>query len=447
MSILRDFAGFVCGASVESLPLVERAIQRRHVADTLVAATIGARTAEGRALRAVLPKDSMADSLGMQAAIVRHTEIDDIHMRSCTTPSSIAVPAALGLSHAGGISDPERVASAIWVGTELITRLGAAIDGALILYRGVWPTYFAAPLGAAAVTARVASMTVDQTTHALSLALMRTAGRSGRFHGRIPGRSVILAMAVADGVRAAEAARQGVGGDPDLLDGPWLRDAQGLTTDLDVLTSGLGRSSVYPQLSLKPFCSAKQALAAIEALMILIDNEGIAPDKISKVVVRVPPPYVRMISTKSEASSRSSTIVSAGYQLGLAAFARPRLYDVDRLDTTLESAACAFADKVEIVADESLLEFFPECFPAEIEVIAGGKLHRKRITVATGDPSRPLDDEALEQKAQRVFEQAGCPDRASDLIRVGLRGFDSEDACKALAAAMNALTPGAAAMV
>jgi 2-methylcitrate dehydratase PrpD len=436
MSILRDLAGFVCGTSVESLPEAERAIQGRHVADTLVAASVGARTAEGRALRVVLPKTSVADAVGMQAAIVRHTEIEDIHMPSCTTPSSVTVPAALGLAHAGGISDPERVASAIWVGTELMTRLGTGIDGAQILYRGVWPTYFAAPLGTAAVAARMASMTVDQTTHALSLALMRTAGRSGRFHGRIPGRSVILAMAVADGVRAAEAAQQGVGGDPDLLDGPWLRDAQGIATDLDTLTSGLGRSSVYPQLSLKPFCSAKQALAAVEALMTLIDQEGFAPDAISKVTVRVPPPYARMIATKPEVSSRSSTIVSAGYQLGLAAFARSRLYDVDRTEAKLEPASSAFAEKVEIVADEGLLEFFPACFPTEVEIIVAGELHRKRITVAAGDPSRPLDDQALEQKAQRVFEQAGCPESASDLIRIGLQGFDGKDSCKALAGAM-----------
>jgi 2-methylcitrate dehydratase PrpD len=442
MSILRDLAGFVCGASVESLPQTERAIQRRHLADTLVAATVGARTAEGRALRAVLPKTSVADAIGMQAATVRHTEIDDIHTRSCTTPSSVTVPAALGLAHASGMFDPERIASAIWVGTELMTRLGAAIDGVRILYRGVWPTYFAAPLGAAAVTARMASMTVEQTTHALSLALMRTAGRSGRFQGRIPGRSVILAMAVADGVRAADAARQGVGGDPDLLDGPWLRDAQGLKADLDALTSGLGRGSVYPQLSLKPFCSAKQALAAIEALMILID-EGLAPNAITKATVRVPPPYVRMISTKPEAGSRSSTIVSAGYQLGLAAFGRARLYDVERADAKPEPAAFAFANKVEIVADESLFEFFPACFPAEVEVLASGKSHRKRVTVATGDPSRPLDDHALEQKAQRVLEPAGCPESASDLIRIGLHGFDNKDSCKELAGAMASAVAGA----
>ena len=68
------------------------------------------------------------------------------------------------------------------------------------------------------------------------------------------------------------------------------------------------------------------AIAAVEALMTLLD-EGVAPEAISKVTVRVPPPYARMIATKPEAGSRSSTIVSAAYQLGLAACCRARLYD------------------------------------------------------------------------------------------------------------------------
>ena len=71
---------------------------RRHVADTLVAAVAGARTTEGRALRKVLPRISVADAAGMLAAVVRHTEIDDIHTRSCTTPSSVTVPTALVLA-------------------------------------------------------------------------------------------------------------------------------------------------------------------------------------------------------------------------------------------------------------------------------------------------------------------------------------------------------------
>ncbi len=68
-----------------------------------------------------------------------------------------------------------------------MTRLGVAIDGARVLYRGLWPTYFTAPLGAAAIASRMMHLSEEQTAHALSLALMLSAGRSGRFHGALPG--------------------------------------------------------------------------------------------------------------------------------------------------------------------------------------------------------------------------------------------------------------------
>src|SRR5215475_13696036 len=239
-----------------------------------------------------------------------------------------------------------------------MTRLGVALNGARILYRGVWPTYFTAPLAAAAIAARIGRLSEDQTTHALSLALMLTAGRAGRFQGQLPGRSVILAMAVANGVRAADAARQGVGGDPDLLYGPWLREAQGLEADLGALSAGLGETSIYTQMTLKPFCSAKQAISSVEALMSLID-EGLPAESISKVSVRVPPPYARMIAMKPGLDSRSSTIVSAAFQMGLAAHHRARLYDIERAEVLLEHAAMAFADNVEIAADASLIYIFP----------------------------------------------------------------------------------------
>ena len=101
-----------------------------------------------------------------------------------------------------------------------------------------------------------------------------------------------------------------------------------------------------------------------------------------------------------------------------------------------ETAALAFADKVEIVADESLLASFPAHFPAEVEVDAGGKTTRRRVTAALGDPARPLDDAALTHKAQRVFEQIGEPRPAAPLIALGLRTLDDDTSCEELAEIM-----------
>ena len=133
-----------------------------------------------------------------------------------------------------------------------------------------------------------------------------------------------------------------------------------------------------------------------------------------------------MIATKAEAGARASTIVSAAFQMGLAAYRRERLYDIERADAMDEKAALALAGKVEIVADESLLEFFPATFPAEVEVIANGQTVRKRVTAANGDPGRALDDAALADKARRILGNA-----SAEIVEAGLGGFQNDDELQA----------------
>src|SRR5262249_28030989 len=155
---------------------------------------------------------------------------------------------------------------------------------------------------------------------------------------------------------------------------------------------------------------------------------GVSADSVSKVVVRVPPPYSRMVAMKPEAGARASTIVSAAFQIGLAAYRRERLYDIERADAMDEKAALALAGKVEIVADESLLEFFQATFPAEVEGTANGKTQRRRVTAANGDPGRALDDAAFADKAKCILGN-----KSAEIVEAGLDGFRSEESCKRLA--------------
>ena len=105
-----------------------------------------------------------------------------------------------------------------------MTRLGVAVRGPQILYRGIWPTYLAAPVAAAATAARLLGLDEARTGHALSLAFMLMAGGVGRIHGAPSGRWFLYANAVAGGVAAAEAARADYRGDPEILDKNWLAD-------------------------------------------------------------------------------------------------------------------------------------------------------------------------------------------------------------------------------
>jgi 2-methylcitrate dehydratase PrpD len=438
MSIIGDLARFVREASAATLPQRDRDQLRRHVGDAAIAGIAGARTSEAKHLRALDPNARGFEAIAIAASIIRHTEVDDIHLESCTTPSSVTVPVALMLARAAGVTDPDRIASAIWAGTDLIVRLGVAINGPVILYRGIWPTAIGAPLGAAAVAARIWGLDQKQAEAALSLALMMTAGRAGRFTGALSGRWVLFIGAIAEGLRAAHAARLGFCGDASLLDGPWLENAQGLKTDMEKLLNGLGKTSVFPLLSMKPFCTARQALGATEAFISLLDS-GLDPDTIESVKVRVPQAYAGMISGAIDPASRSTGFVNAGFQMGLAAFQHAHLWDLDRMAIMGNRKVLDFASRVSVEPDASLQQLFPKQWPASIEVTAGGKVVTRKIETVSGDPDKPLDDAALATKAHRILDPLVGPTEAERLIATAHGGLNDPAACAALCDAFAAV--------
>ena len=432
MTVIGKLASFVTGAKASALPAAQRERLRLHVADTAVAALAGASIPEGKALNSLGGDGSLAGRIGRQAAATRLTEIDDIHLPSCVTPSAGVVPVAFVLAAQAQKFDPDEVASAIWVGTEIATRLGLAVNGPQILYRGIWPTYLVAPVAAAATAARLMGLNEARTAHALSLAVMLMAGGVGRIHGAPSGRWFLYANAVSGGIAAAEAARGDYRGDEEILDKEWLTDTHGIAIDRGLLTGMLGESSVYPGLSMKPFCSAKQGVAATDAFRQILDR-GVKPDTISKVQVRVPQAYAGMISGRPEAGVRISTIVSVAYQIALAAHEPATLYDIDRSNPNVNPAVLRFAAKVEVAADPSLAQFYPQHWPAEVEVTAGGDTIRQRVVEAPGDPERPLDASGVGDKAARVLDPLVGRERAAEWLKLGSAALDDAAACRKLA--------------
>jgi 2-methylcitrate dehydratase PrpD len=134
-----------------------RELVELHLIDTVGALIASARTVEGLGLlrfrAAMRVRGQGALDLATRCALARLSEIDDIHLPSMITPGAIVIPGALTLASALPAIAADDVIAAILAGTEAMTRLGRAVDGPAILYRGVWPTYFAAPFGIAAVAA------------------------------------------------------------------------------------------------------------------------------------------------------------------------------------------------------------------------------------------------------------------------------------------------------
>src|SRR4029077_15024362 len=130
---------------------------------------------------------------------------------------------------------------------------GRAIDGPGVLYRGLWPTYFAAPFAIAAVAARLHRLSAAATADALAHALTYAAPGVG--HGAdASARWFAVGNAARNGLAAALIAQQGHGADLSLLDGNFFRGVYNVTPDLSALTGGLGARHVLSEVSFKPWC-------------------------------------------------------------------------------------------------------------------------------------------------------------------------------------------------
>ncbi len=144
-------------------------------------------------------------------------------------------------------------------------RLGAAIDGPSVLYRGIWPSYFAAPFGAAAVAARLLRLDDKQTANALSAALIMAAPGTGHHAAPTTMRWLAVGHAAGRGLQAALAAGAGFTSDVKIADGDFLKNIFGITPNAALLGGGSGGLALS-QTSFKPWCAARQTMAATQAL-------------------------------------------------------------------------------------------------------------------------------------------------------------------------------------
>ena len=138
--------------------------------------------------------------------------------------------------------------AAIVAGYEAMIRLGVAIDGPSVLYRGIWPTYFAAPFGVAAVAARLMRLGPELTANALSIALIAASPGTGHHAAVSTARWLAVGQAAARGLQAAIAAGAGFTSDVKIADGDFLKNIYGVTHEFGGARRRVGDPGAQPDL-------------------------------------------------------------------------------------------------------------------------------------------------------------------------------------------------------
>jgi 2-methylcitrate dehydratase PrpD len=420
MTALEKLGGYIAESRRPSEAL--RKLVEIHLIDTVGAWIAGAGTVEGKNLlrfRAMTSKgqagEALAPDLATRCALARLSEIDNIHLSSMTTPGAIIIPGALTLAAAAPGITGDDVIAAIIAGTEAMTRLGRAVDGPSILYRGIWPTYFAAPFGMAAVAARLLKLEAERTADALALALTLAAPAVGQHSRATTSRWFALGNAARNGLTAGLAAQHGLTSDRRLIEGQLLPGFFGITADVSAFTDALGERIALSEVSFKPWCAARQTMAATQALKDIIAG-GVAPSAIEEVTVAVPPPHLKMIDHGIVTGNRASYLTSVQYCMAIAALAPEAAFDVQQTSAKLPPTVQALMAKIKVQADERLLADYPCSWPARVRVTAGGARHERTVTHVPGDPALPFDHESVRKKFLRFTGPVIGMERAERIL-------------------------------
>jgi len=409
---------------------------RLHVTDTIGAWIAATRTPEGKALLAFRARmrtkektaSDLYDDLAIHCALVRLSEIDDIHLPSMTTPGSIVIPAAMTLAAARPGTESADTAAAMLAGYQAMIRLGLAINGPDVLYRGIWPTYFGAGFTTAAVAARLMRLSPAQTAHALALALTMSSPSVGQHHAATTARWFCVGNAARNGLSAALAAQSGFTADLDILRSRFFPDLYGIEPDIAVMTGDA--MPTFAGVSLKPWCAARQTMPATQALRELLAT-GIRADDITAITAFVLPPHLKMIDHGVKRGDRASFLTSLPYQLALATLQPAEAVDLNLSAAVPQSSLQAFMMRVKVAADDALLTDYPTRWPARIVVETASGRHELRVDSVPGDPSRPFTRTDVEKKFQH-FTAPVLEAATRDLLLSSLAAFDARETLIAL---------------
>jgi 2-methylcitrate dehydratase PrpD len=395
-----------------------RALATLHVIDTVGALVAAARTPEGEALlrfrKEAGPPSEMARNVTALCALARLSEVDDIHLASMTTPGSIVIAGALAIAAARPSCDRDAFIGAALAGYEAMVRLGLALDGPTILYRGIWPTYFAAPFGIAAAASRLLGLDASETAHALALALTYAAPGVGHHNASTTSRWLAIGHAAVNGLAAAQAALAGFTADVRLLDGGFFPGVYSMTPNPVALTEHLGTREVLAEVSFKPWCAARQTMAATQALKDLL-ADGVRAADIVAVRAAVLPTQRRMIDHGVIAGDRASYLTSLPYNMAVAALAPELANTLNPAKADVPAAVTDFIGRITVEPDEALLADYPQSWPAQVTVSTTSGVCTRKITAIPGDPARPFGAAEVAAKFRR-FTNPVIGEAAADAL-------------------------------
>ncbi len=429
MFVTERFADFARRLREEPLPAAVLHDAKRAVVDWHAAlfpgAVIAPATLLERVLADELDRGCARLALGRRAtaraaALVNGTaahaiEFDDIFRDAIYHPGAPTIAAALAVAQDRRASGEEFL-RAVVAGYEISTRIGVALGRAH--YRHWHTTGTVGSFGSAAAAAMLLGLTREQFAHALATVTTFAAGLQQAFRMDSMSKPLHSGRAAEAGVLAALAAREGVTGSLDVIDGEaGLGRAMGDGPDWERACEGLGEVFNISAMTFKNHGCCGHAFAAIDGALAIMARAGRPAGDIARVRVATYRAALD-VSGNREASTPAQAKFSLAYVVAHALAHGSVRLDAFSPERLADPALRALMDRIEVAVDAELDAAFPGKRAARVEIEwKDGASERWLQPTRKGDPDAPLTDADLEAKLHELAAPVIGADRTRALAR------------------------------
>jgi 2-methylcitrate dehydratase PrpD len=436
--VVERFASWAAQSRVQPLaPEVlhhaKRAVIDLHAA-MISGAVVAPATLLEKALAEELDRGEARLALGRRATVraaalingaaAHTTEVDDIYRDGIYHPGAPTIPAALALAQAHGASGAQFL-RAVVVGYEISTRIGAAMGRAH--YRYWHNTGTIGCFGACAAAAELLQLDAVRFAHALATVTTFSAGLQQSFRMDSMSKPLHAGRAAEAGLTAALAAREGVTGSFDVIEGEaGYGKAMSDGPDWDKALATLGRDFHITRMTFKNHTCCGHTFAAIDGAMALKAKMGLAAQDIQRVRVGTYKAALEVAGyeeprTAAEGRFSLKYVVATALTHGSVRFAA---FEPDRLG---DPATRELMRRVEVAVDPQLDAAFPAQRAARVAIESrDGRREEFLQPTRIGDPDAPLSDAQLDAKylelAAPVLGETGAKDLLGRLWRLDAPG-------------------------
>ncbi|MDA3644219.1 MmgE/PrpD family protein [Saccharopolyspora indica] len=375
-------------------------------------------TASGEAM-------SAADAAFVNATFGHGFEYDDAHRASSSHPGSCVVPTALAVGEEIGASLRE-VLAGIVAGYEVYTRIGV-LAAPELLERGFHPHAVLSNFGAAAVVAKMRGFDLEQTVHALSIAMSHCSGTTEYTSSGGSVKRVHAGIGTRNGIRAAEMAEAGLTGPVGFLTGGkgFFRTFVGREVGEEAAAAfGPGAPFEIERLWIKPYCCCGINHAYIDGARQLTGRA----DEVESVELGIQTGGNIIVGNRNVNAYAPKSIENLQYSLPFQfalsllgrgnGFTAHHDYLNGRLDLSEGGEIAELANRIRITPDPELDTAHPGKWVADITVTyRDGRSEHLFVDNPLGTAENPVSQADLDAKFRDLTVSVLGADRSEELLR------------------------------